>query len=82
MKIQTSYQNSRDEEALSQDIIRLRDAHNLGEQILEIDDRTSDPSGLPTTSSKWFIWMRSDTSPKELRLLLNGIKYKVELTAV
>ena len=81
-KITTKYQIIGDDDVLKQDILALKNAHNRSEEILQLDTRTDDPSGLPTTTDKVYIWFRSNTSPQQVRFLYNGTTYKLELATV
>lgn len=76
-QISTDYSQGGEDKKLSQDIRTLRDAHNLSEKILELESRTSDPTGLPTTSAKAYFWFRSDTN--ELKVYNNGATKAVTL---
>lgn len=70
-QIATDYSQNGEDKKLRTDIKTLRDAHNLSEKILELESRTSDPSGLPTTSAKAYFWFRSDTD--QLKVYNNGV---------
>lgn len=78
MKISTLYDKHSDERSLLNDIKTIRDALNGIQSIMELDGRTSDPSGFPTTTAKVYLWFRTDTN--ELKAYVNGATKAVTLT--
>ena len=77
-QIATNYDTKGEDKLLREDIKKLRDAHNLSEKLIEIDGRTSDPVGLPTTSVKVYLFYRTDTN--QLSAYVNGSFKRVTLS--
>lgn len=78
MKVSTRYDISGDDEILRMDIRNIRDAINSAKDILEITGRTSDPTGLPTTTGTVYLWFRTDTNA--LKAYVNGSVKSVTLS--
>lgn len=76
--VETRYDKIGNDEALRSDIRNLRNAINAKINLLELDARTSDPTGLPTTTSKVYLWYRTDTN--KLSAYVNGSVKTVTLT--
>lgn len=77
-QIATYYDKQGDDRELAKDIQNLKNAHNLSEKILELEYRTSDPTGLSTTTGKVFLWYRGDTN--QLSAYVNGSTKRVTLS--
>jgi len=58
-QIATTYDKGGEDKELAKDIQALKNAHNLSEKILELENRTDDPSVSPS-SGKSYIWYRAD----------------------
>ena len=76
-QIATTYDNGGEDKELAKDIQVLKNAHNLSEKILELEYRTSDPTGLATTNGKVYLWYRGDTN--QLSAYVNGSTKRVTL---
>lgn len=63
---------------LRHDLKTIEDQINLMQERPEIDSRSDDPSGIPTSSGKLVMWYRSDL--QELRFVHNGTTYKIAAT--
>jgi hypothetical protein len=79
MRISLRSVASNQDEVLRDDLKRIQDAHNIGQQYLELDSYTADPSGFETTTGKIYAWHRSDL--QEIRYRYNGTTYKIAATA-
>lgn len=78
MRVATTYDKQGSEKILRDDIKNLREAVNGIQSIMELEGRTSDPTGFETTTTKVWIWYRTDTN--ELKAYVNGAVKLVALT--
>lgn len=77
-QIATTYDKGGEDKELAKDIQVLKNAHNLSEKILELEYRTSDPTGLSTITGKVYLWYRGDTN--QLSAYVNGSTKRVTLS--
>lgn len=78
-KIHLDSKTSNEDEVLRRDFNKIENAINLSQQIMNLDSRTADPSGLGNTSGKIQIWYRSDL--QQIRFNDNGTTYKIQASA-
>lgn len=79
MKVQLTSKNSVQDPRLRDDIITIQDTINRQQEVLDLDSRTSDPTGFETTTGKIRMWFRRDL--QELRYVDNGTTYKIAAVA-
>jgi len=66
------------EDVTRRDMLKVQNAINSQQSIMDLESRTSDPS-LTGTTGKIQVWYRRDL--KELRFNDNGTTYKIAATA-
>lgn len=75
-KINIESKISNTDDTLRRDLGKLENAINLAQEIINLDSRTSDPSGLGNTTGKIQIWYRRDL--QQVRFNDNGTVYKLQ----
>ncbi len=78
-KIHLDSKTTNDNSVLRRDLNKIETAINLSQEILNLDSRTADPTGLGNTTGKIQIWYRSDL--QQLRFNYNGTIYKIQASA-
>lgn len=75
-QIHLDSKTTNEDPALRRDLGKLENAINFGQKIMNLESRTSDPTGLGDTSGKIQIWYRRDV--QQIRFNDNGTTYKIQ----